>query len=118
MMLDSAPTPYDDKIYTPDWRAWRDPEMPAWIDPIDVLLTRHLGTSAEGKPAIVADGLTKPRAYIVLRDGFKETPALLDELRAAVAPLGAYKVPESFVAIEQLPRTTLMKVDRRALRGG
>jgi acyl-CoA synthetase (AMP-forming)/AMP-acid ligase II len=33
-----------------------------------------------------------------------------------VAPLGSYKIPESFVVIDQLPRTTLMKIDRRALR--
>jgi len=63
-------------------------------------------------------GLTKPRAYVVLREGHAETPALLDELRKAVTPLGSYKVPESFVVLDQLPRTTLMKIDRRALRGG
>ena len=92
-----------------------------WLSPIDIeaALTGHRAIrEAAVVPFDGADGLTKPRAYIVLRDGFKETLALLDELRAAVAPLGAYKVPESFVVIEQLPRTTLMKIDRRALRGG
>ena len=84
MMLDRAPTPYDDKIYTPDWRAWRDPEMPAWIDPIDVLLTRHLGTSAEGKPAIVADG-----AGVT----YGELAKLVDRYTGALAALGV--VPES-----------------------
>jgi benzoate-CoA ligase len=92
-----------------------------WVSPIDIeaALTAH---KAVREAAVVAfddaDGLTKPRAYIVLRDGFTSTPELLDELRAAVAPLGSYKIPEQFVAIDQLPRTTLMKIDRRALRGG
>jgi acyl-coenzyme A synthetase/AMP-(fatty) acid ligase len=92
-----------------------------WVSPIDIeaALTAH---KAIREAAVVAfddsDGLTKPRAHIVLRDGFAETPALLEELRKAVAPLGSYKIPESFVVIDQLPRTTLMKIDRRALRGG
>lgn len=92
-----------------------------WVSPIDIeaALTSH---PAVREAAVVAfedaAGLTKPRAYLVLRDGHAETPALLDELRAAVTPLGSYKVPESFVILEQLPRTTLMKIDRRALRGG
>lgn len=92
-----------------------------WVSPIDIeaALTSH---PAVREAAVVAfedaAGLTKPRAYLVLRDGHAETPALLDELRAAVTPLGSYKVPESFVVLDQLPRTTLMKIDRRALRGG
>jgi acyl-coenzyme A synthetase/AMP-(fatty) acid ligase len=40
----------------------------------------------------------------------------MDELCAAVRPLGGYKVPERYEFIEELPRTTLMKIDRRALR--
>ncbi|AMN41335.1 AMP-binding protein [Rhodoplanes sp. Z2-YC6860] len=92
-----------------------------WVSPIDIeaALTSH---PAVREAAVVAfedaAGLTKPRAYLVLRDGHPETPALLDELRAAVTPLGSYKVPESFIVLDQLPRTTLMKIDRRALRGG
>ena len=90
-----------------------------WVSPLDIeaALTAH---KAVREAAVVVftdkDGLTKPRAYLVLRDGFTGTPVLLEELRAAVAPLGSYKIPESFVVIDQLPRTTLMKIDRRALR--
>jgi benzoate-CoA ligase len=92
-----------------------------WVSPIDIeaALTAH---PAVREAAVVAfddaDGLTKPRAYLALRDGFKESPALLDELRKAVAPLGSYKIPESFKFVDALPRTTLQKIDRRALRGG
>ena len=89
------------------------------MSPIDIeaALTGH---RAVREAAVVAfddtDGLTKPRAYLVLRDGFAETAALLEELRLAVAPLGSYKIPASFKVIESLPRTTLLKIDRRALR--
>ena len=62
------------------------------------------------------DGLTKPRAFLVLRDGFSQGPQLIDELKEAVAPVGSYKIPESFRFMDQLPRTTLLKIDRKALR--
>jgi acyl-coenzyme A synthetase/AMP-(fatty) acid ligase len=90
-----------------------------WLSPIEIeaALTSH---SAIREAAVVpyddADGLTKPRAYLVLRDGFTQSPGLLEELGAAVAALGSYKVPQSFRFVDQLPRTTLMKIDRRALR--
>jgi benzoate-CoA ligase len=91
-----------------------------WVSPLDIeaALTAH---AAVREAAVVAfddsDGLTKPRAFVVLRDGFTESPALIEELRKAVQPLGSYKIPESFKFIEALPRTTLQKIDRRALRG-
>jgi benzoate-CoA ligase len=90
-----------------------------WVSPIDIeaALTAH---AAVREAAVVAfddaDGLTKPRAFIALRDGFNRTPELIEELRKAVAPLGSYKVPEDFVVLNALPRTTLQKIDRRALR--
>ena len=90
-----------------------------WVSPIDIeaALTRH---PAIREAAVVSfedeNGLTKPRAFLVLRDGFTQSPQLIDELEAAVAPIGSYKIPESFRFIEQLPRTTLLKIDRKALR--
>ena len=90
-----------------------------WVSPIEVeaALTGHPSIR---EAAVVsfedADGLTKPRAYLVLREGFQQSETLLDELREAVRPIGSYKIPESFVFIDQLPRTTLLKIDRRALR--
>jgi acyl-coenzyme A synthetase/AMP-(fatty) acid ligase len=89
------------------------------VSPIDIeaALTAHPAVrEAAVVPFDDADGLTKPCAYLVLRDGFKNTAVLIEEWRAAVAPLGSYKIPERFVVVDQLPRTTLMKIDRRALR--
>jgi len=53
----------------------------------------------------------------VLREGFQQTKTLIDELRQAVRPIGSYKIPGSFIFIDQPQRTTLLKIDRRMLRG-
>jgi benzoate-CoA ligase len=90
-----------------------------WVSPIDVeaAMTRH---PAVREAAVVSfedkAGLTKPRAFVVLRDEFTESPQLIEELKAAVAPIGSYKIPESFRFVAELPRTTLLKIDRKALR--
>jgi acyl-coenzyme A synthetase/AMP-(fatty) acid ligase len=90
-----------------------------WVSPIEIeaALTRH---PAVREAAVISfddgDGLTNARAFVVLRDGFSQTPELIEELKRAVAPLGSYKIPASFRFIDQLPRTTLLKIDRKALR--
>jgi acyl-coenzyme A synthetase/AMP-(fatty) acid ligase len=89
------------------------------VSPIEIeaALTRH---PAVREAAVVsfedADGLTKPRAFLVLRDNFEQSSGLIEEFREAVAPLGSYKIPTSFRFIDLLPRTTLLKIDRKALR--
>ncbi len=90
-----------------------------WVTPIEIeaALTGH---PAVHEAAVVSftdpDGFTKPKAFLVLRQGHVQSDALTIELCAAVRPLGGYKVPERYEFIEELPRTTLMKIDRRALR--
>jgi benzoate-CoA ligase len=106
------------------WFFGRDNDMfkvkGLWVTPIEIeaALTGH---PAVREAAVVscadADGFTKPMAYVVLRDGFAQGDALVAELCAAVRPLGGYKVPERYAFIDALPRTTLLKIDRRALRG-
>ncbi len=90
-----------------------------WVSPIEIeaALTAHPAIrEAAVVPFSDNEGLTKPKAYLVLRDGFQKNDALFAELKAAVRPLGSYLVPEAFECLDQLPRTTLMKIDRRALR--
>ncbi len=90
-----------------------------WVSPIEIeaAITEH---PAILEAAVVAfedsDGLTKPRAYVVARQGFAAGTGLVEELKEKVRPLGGYKVPADFQFIDHLPRTTLMKIDRRALR--
>jgi benzoate-CoA ligase len=105
------------------WFSGRDNDMfkvrGMWVTPIEIeaALTGH---PAVREAAVVsfadANGFTKPLAYIVLREGFAQSDALVAELCAAVRVLGGYKVPERYVFIDDLPRTTLLKIDRRALR--
>jgi len=105
------------------WFSGRDNDMfkvkGLWVTPIEIeaALTGH---PAVREAAVVsfadAEGFTKPMAYVVLRDGFSQSDALVAELCAAVRPLGGYKVPERYAFIDALPRTTLLKIDRRALR--
>jgi len=90
-----------------------------WVSPLEIeaALTRHPAIrEAAVVPFTDPDGLTKPKAYLVLREGFQNNEELIGELRAAIVPLGSYLIPEAFSCIDQLPRTTLMKIDRRALR--
>ncbi len=90
-----------------------------WVAPIEIeaALTGH---PAVHEAAVVSftdrDGFTKPKAFVVLRQGHAQSEALIGELCAAVRPLGGYKVPERFEFVDELPRTTLMKIDRRSLR--
>src|SRR5664280_1853824 len=82
--LHRAPTPYDNLIYSDDWRRWRDPEVPAWIDPVSWLLDRHRDTTIAAKTAIVcnSDSVT-----------FAELTARVTAFSNALAGLGL--VPES-----------------------
>jgi benzoate-CoA ligase family protein len=105
------------------WFSGRDNDMfkvkGLWVTPIEIeaALTAH---PAVREAAVVscadAEGFTKPLAYVVLRAGFSPGEALIAQLGAAVRPLGGYKVPERYEFIDELPRTTLLKIDRRALR--
>jgi benzoate-CoA ligase len=105
------------------WFSGRDNDMfkvrGLWVAPIEIeaALTGH---PAVREAAVVScadrEGFTKPMAYVVLRAGFMPGEALIAELCAAVDPLGGYKVPEHYEFIDELPRTTLLKIDRRALR--
>ena len=90
-----------------------------WVSPTDIesALNDH---PAVRESAVIGftdtDGLTKPKAFVVLRDGHAAGPELIEALKAQVRPLGGYKVPAVIEILPDLPRTTLMKIDRKALR--
>ena len=62
------------------------------------------------------EGLIKPKAFIVLKPGKELIEDLVSELKGNVRKIGGYKVPEEIEFVDSLPRTTLMKIDRRELR--
>lgn len=90
-----------------------------WVSPIEVeaAITEHPGIlEAAVIPAEDNDGMTVPKAFVVLRQGQTPGDALSDDLKARVREAGGYKVPDQIVFVDDLPRTTLMKIDRRTLR--
>jgi len=105
------------------WFAGRDNDVfkvkGLWVSPIEieVAIASH---DAVLEVAVVgvegSDGLTQARAYVVLESEPVDRAALIEGLKAMVKPLGGYKVPADIRFAEALPRTTLMKIDRRALR--
>jgi benzoate-CoA ligase family protein len=91
-----------------------------WVSPTEVeaCLGEH---AAIAEVAVIgrgdADGLTKPHAYCVLREGVAGTDALAAELRESVrARLGGYKSPRWIDFVEELPKTATGKIQRFALR--
>jgi len=91
-----------------------------WVSPFDVeaALVSHeavLEAAVIGKED--ADGLVKPKAFIVLRNGFKADDGLLETLKHHVKDkAGPWKFPRWIEAREALPRTATGKIQRFKLR--
>jgi 4-hydroxybenzoate-CoA ligase len=91
-----------------------------WVSPFDVeaALISHeavLEAAVIGKED--ADGLIKPKAFIVLRNGFKADEVLLDALKLHVKDkAGPWKFPRWIEARATLPRTATGKLQRFKLR--
>ncbi|HEY7653981.1 MAG TPA: benzoate-CoA ligase family protein [Methylomirabilota bacterium] len=91
-----------------------------WVSPAEVeaCLGEH---PAVLEAAVIgrgdADGLTKPHAFCVLRDGVPGTDALAAELRELVRKrLAGYKAPRWIDFVAELPKTATGKIQRFALR--
>jgi 4-hydroxybenzoate-CoA ligase len=91
-----------------------------WVSPFDVEAAL-LAHEAVREAAVIgkedADGLVKPKAFIVLRDGYAADESLFDVLRAHVkARAGTWKHPRWFEVRRDLPRTPTGKIQRFVLR--
>jgi 4-hydroxybenzoate-CoA ligase len=91
-----------------------------WVSPFDVeaALVSH---DAVREAAVIgkedADGLIKPKAFVVLRDGYAAGEPLFDALRAHVkASAGTWKHPRWIEVRRDLPRTPTGKIQRYVLR--
>ena len=91
-----------------------------WGSPFDVeaALTSHeavLEAAVIGKQD--SDGLVKPKAFIVLKDGYAADEALLETLKVHVkAQAGPWKYPRWIELRSDLPRTATGKIQRFKLR--
>jgi benzoate-CoA ligase family protein len=91
-----------------------------WCAPVEVeeCLMRHPAVSLAAVIGAQDEGLTKPKAFVVLRDSARGLPpaALAEELKAFVRErLHKHKYPRWVVFVGDLPRNDRGKADRKAL---
>lgn len=87
-----------------------------WVAPAEIerCLITHPDVVECAVVAVETDGLTRGRAWVVIRPGARATPeALQGFVREHLAP---HKVPREVVLVDALPKTGSGKIDRSALR--
>jgi benzoate-CoA ligase family protein len=92
-----------------------------WVSPIEIenALLEHPSVL---EAAVVGqadhDGLTKPKAYVLLKSEYRPSDQLKDELQSLVkSKLAPYKYPRWIDFVEELPKTVTGKIQRFRLRG-
>jgi benzoate-CoA ligase len=106
------------------WYAGRSDDMlkvgGIWVSPVEVenVLVEHPSVLECGVGARQdRDELTKPLAYVVLRQGIRGTPELALELQQFVRDrLAEYKRPRWIEFLPELPKTATGKIQRYKLR--
>lgn len=90
-----------------------------WVSPFEVesaLIAHPAVLEAAVVPAEDADGLLKPKAYVVLKEG-EGSGDLFAALKTHVqASVGAWKYPRWIEAVAELPKTATGKIQRFKLR--
>ena len=90
-----------------------------WVSPTEVeaVITRHPAVLEAAVIGVEAsDGMMVPRAFVVLRQQSVDHDKVTAELIESIRSIGGYKIPDRIEFIEELPRTPLMKISRKALR--
>lgn len=92
-----------------------------WVSPVEVE-SALIGHPAVLECAVVgdmdADELLKPRAYVVLKDGYEPATLLAEELKIYVRTrLLPHKYPRWIDFVAELPKTATGKIQRFKLRG-
>ena len=92
-----------------------------WVSPFEVeaaLITHPDILEAAVVGHEDEDGLVKPRAFVVLRDGRTAVPDLIPALQALVKErAGPWKYPRWIEIVSELPKTATGKIQRYKLRG-
>ena len=91
-----------------------------WVSPFEVeeALISH---AAVLEAAVIGrqdrDGLVKPKAFVILKEGDRDSEALIVELQAHVKErIGVWKYPRWIEFVESLPKTATGKIQRFRLR--
>lgn len=92
-----------------------------WVSPFEVesaLITHPAVLEAAVVPKADADGLLKPKAFVVLRPDCK-TDGLFESLKEHVKQkIGPWKYPRWFEVVDSMPMTATGKIQRYKLRDG
>ncbi len=91
-----------------------------WVSPVEVentLIAHPAVLEAAVIGAIDDEKLVKPKAYVVLRQGYVPSEALSNELKAFVKEkLALFKYPRTIEFLPELPKTATGKIQRFLLR--
>ena len=90
-----------------------------WVAPLEVeeCLLTHAAVSQVAVVGVEHEGLTKTKAFVVLRDGVAAGEGLAEELKEHVkARLSKHKYPRLVEFTADLPKNDRGKVDKKALR--
>jgi benzoate-CoA ligase family protein len=90
-----------------------------WVSPVEVesTLIDHEAVIEAAAVGIPVDGLTRVKAYIILKDGYEGTDALTQELQTwCKERLKRYQYPHLVEFVDDLPRTVTGKIQRFKLR--
>lgn len=92
-----------------------------WVSPVEVestVMEHHAVLECGVVGALDKDDLVKPKAYVVLKEGFNASEELAIELKAFVKErIAPYKYPRWIEFTPQLPKTATGKIMRFMLRG-
>ncbi|HYB01628.1 MAG TPA: benzoate-CoA ligase family protein [Ktedonobacteraceae bacterium] len=92
-----------------------------WVSPIEVegvLISHPAVLEAAVVGDMDAEGLVKPKAYVVLNEGYDPSDELATELKDFVKErIAPYKYPRWIEFVPDLPKTATQKIQRFKLRG-
>jgi benzoate-CoA ligase len=92
-----------------------------WVSPIEIenVLMEHPAVREAAVVGVQVEGLTRIKAFVILKEGFAPGEALTQELQAwCKSRLRPYQYPEFVAYVEDFPRTATGKVQRFKLREG
>lgn len=90
-----------------------------WVSPIEVenVLIEHPAVVEAAVVGVPVEGLNKMKAYVILREKYEGSPALVEELQTwCKERLQRYEYPQIVEFVPDLPKTITGKIQRFKLR--